>query len=88
MKSRALPRFWEMYRELPARIRRAARATFGRFRINPQHPGLHFHRLFDDPRYWSVRITKDYRAVGILEGSTITWIWIGDHQSFDRTFPR
>lgn len=77
-----------MYHQLPADVRRAARKAYRQFQLNPQHPGLHFHRLFNDPSYWSVRVSRDYRAVGILEGDTIMWIWIGDHEAFDRTFPR
>ena len=43
---------------------------------------------FNNPLYWSVRITRTHRAVGILQGDTITWIWIGDHKAFDKAFPR
>jgi hypothetical protein len=67
MNSQALPSFWQMYRQLPPSIRQACRATYRQFMANPAHPGLQFHRLGNyDPRYWSVRITRDYRAVGIL----------------------
>jgi hypothetical protein len=31
---------------------------------------------------------RNYRAVGILQGDTITWIWIGSHDDFDRAFPK
>jgi hypothetical protein len=88
MKSHALPSFWKLYRELPESVRREAKAAYRQFIANPQYPGLHFHRLYNDPRYWSVRVTRDYRAVGILAGDTITWIWIGNHDAFDRMFPR
>ncbi|HUQ70248.1 MAG TPA: hypothetical protein VM165_12025 [Planctomycetaceae bacterium] len=88
MRSLTLPIFWRLYRQLPNAIRRRARAAYGTFQKNPQHPGLHFHRLFHDARFWSVRITRDYRAVGILENDAITWIWIGDHAAFDRAFPK
>jgi hypothetical protein len=47
---------------------------------------LHFERLRSDPRQWSVRVTRDYRAVGIIDGDTIIWHWIGSHEEFDRTF--
>ncbi len=89
MNSQTLPSFWQMYRKLPPPIRQACRATYRQFMANPEHPGLQFHRLGNyDPRYWSVRITRDYRAVGILIGATITWVWVGNHQDFDRAFPR
>jgi hypothetical protein len=88
MTSFALPGFWKLYRALPASVRKQARAAYRQFVRNPQHPGLHFHRLVKDPRCWSVRVTGDYRAVGILKGGVITWIWIGDHDAFDRAFPK
>ncbi len=88
MKSQTLPGFWERYHRLPAKVRRAARDAYRQFMANPHHPSLHFHRLFNDPHYWSVRISRDYRGVGFLEGDTITWIWIGSHKEFDRAFPR
>jgi hypothetical protein len=88
MKSQTLPSFWKLYRKLPAKVRQAAREAYRHFLADPSHSGLRFERLFNDPRFWSVRITRSHRAVGILQGDTITWVWIGDHQAFDRAFPR
>lgn len=88
MKSLALPSFWKLYRRVPEAIRQEARAAYRQFIANPLHPGLHFHRLFNDPLCWSASITRDYRAVGLLQGDTITWIWIGDHAAFDKAFRR
>jgi hypothetical protein len=33
---------------------------------------------------YSVRIGLGYRALGILEGSVVTWFWIGSHADYDR----
>ena len=35
---------------------------------------------------WSVRVTKSYRAVGVLEGDTVTWFWIGSHDKYEKFF--
>jgi hypothetical protein len=88
MRSKTLPEFWRLYRTLPAAVRQAARDAYRRFSRDPSYPSLHFHRLFDDPRFWSVRVSRNHRAVGMVQGDTITWIWIGDHKAFDRAFPR
>jgi hypothetical protein len=88
MNSQTVPAFWELYRKLPEAIRQRAREAYGLFQANPAHPSLHFHRLAGHPELWSVRITRDFRAVGLLQGNTITWFWIGSHEDFDRTFPR
>jgi hypothetical protein len=77
-----------LYRLLPRNVRKAAVEAYRRFRQDPTHPGLRFHRLATDPQLWSVRITRDYRAVGLVYQTTITWFWIGNHQAFDKTFPR
>ena len=87
MNSQTLPRFWQLYYQLPPDVRQAARNAYQRFLVDPGHPGLQFQRLRSNPHLWSVRVTKNYRAVGIVQGNTITWIWIGSHEEFDRAFP-
>lgn len=86
MNSFTTTRFWELYRELPEHVRVAARQAYQHFAENPAHPSLHFERLRSDPRQWSVRVTRDFRAVGIVDGDTIIWRWIGRHEDFDRNF--
>jgi hypothetical protein len=88
MNSRTVPGFWQLYRTLPRKVRDAARVAYRQFCADPAHPGLRFHRMAVDARLWSVHVTRDYRAVGLVQGTTITWFWIGDHQAFDRAFPR
>ena len=87
MNSQTLPRFWELYYQLPSDVRQAARNAYRRFSADPSHPGLQFQRLRSNPYLWSVRVTRNCRAVGILQENTITWIWIGSHEEFDRAFP-
>lgn len=87
MNSQTAARFWRLYRKLPRNIRQAARVAYRQFRADPSHPSPHFHRLALASQLWSVRVTRDYRAVGLVLGATITWFWIGDHDEFDRTFP-
>jgi hypothetical protein len=33
---------------------------------------------------WSVRVTRGYRALGVLDGDTVTWFWIGSHDEYER----
>ena len=87
MISRGTPEFWEMYYDLPPAIRLAARAAYARFSKNPAHPGLSLERLRYSPRAWSVRVTRDYRAVARrYEGDVWLWVWIGPHKGFDQMF--
>ena len=88
MISRGTLTFWAAYHALPADIKRAAKAAYQKFRENPAHPSLRLERLKHDPRAWSVRVTRDYRAVARrYEADTWVWFWIGSHQDFDREFP-
>jgi hypothetical protein len=48
---------------------------------NPQHPSLQFKKV---GRFWSARITDDFRALAHLKGDTYHWVWIGTHAEYDR----
>jgi hypothetical protein len=88
VKSLGTPAFWQRYRNLPASIRDAARAACKRFLENPAHPSLQLERLRSDPRFWSFRVTRDFRAVAQrFETDTWIWVWVGSHKDFDRQFP-
>jgi hypothetical protein len=87
VKSRGTPDFWKVYYALPAGIRDAARAAYGKFRENPTYPSLQLERLRSDGRFRSVRVTREYRAVvQRFEGDLWVWIRIGNHKDFDRHF--
>lgn len=88
MRSRATPRFWAAYRELPPEIRTRAREAYGLFRESPGHPSLQFKKMHGVEPMYSVRVTLSYRAVGLLEGDLITWFWIGSHDDYDRLLAR
>jgi hypothetical protein len=85
--SRGTLDFWRLYRELPRDVQNAARLAYRKFQENPAHPSLHLERLRSDPRAWSLRVTLNYRAVALRQGDEWIWVWIGDHQTFDRRFP-
>ena len=83
MKSRATPRFWTAYYELPREVRETARKAYLLFRENPAHPGLNFKRIHSAEPIYSVRVTRGYRALGVMEGDEVTWFWIGSHADYD-----
>lgn len=86
MTSKGTDYFWELYRGMPVEVRIAAGLAYGKFRQNPAHPGLQLERLRKDPRLWSVRVTRDHRAVARRYEDEWVWIWIGSHKDFDRQF--
>jgi hypothetical protein len=85
--SRGAPEFWQRYQELPPEIQAATRKAYRLFNRDPAHPSLRLERLRSDPRAWSVRVTRDIRAVAFRRGEDWLWFWIGTHKEFDRQFP-
>jgi hypothetical protein len=81
MRSKAVASFWDGYRRLPTAIQARARKQYGLWAAYPHHPSLRFKKVGD---YWSARVTGAYRAVGIRDGDTIVWFFIGTHAEYDR----
>jgi hypothetical protein len=84
--SRVRPAFWRAYERLAPSVKACARLAYQLFGQNPDHPSLRFKKLQGVSNIWSVRISEQYRAVGIRSGDTIEWIWIGTHNEFDNLF--
>ena len=66
MRSRATPRFWAAYRDLPPEIQELARKAYRLFRENPAHPSLHFKKVHYREPVYSARVSLGYRALGLL----------------------
>ncbi len=86
MNSATLPSFWRAYEALDEEIKRRARRAYRLWAQNPFHPSLRFQCINRDENTWSVRITRGYRAIGVLEGDTVTWFWVGSHDDYERFF--
>jgi hypothetical protein len=82
--SKASNKFWKCYAGLPAGIKKQARQAFQRFSKDPYHPGLRFKRVHSTRPIFSVRISRDYRAIGLTAQDEIVWFWIGSHMAYDR----
>jgi len=76
--------FRMLFEGLPPEVQFRARRAYKLFRTDPNHPGLQFKKVKVRGNVYSVRIGMGYRALGVLEGSVITWFWIGTHASYDR----
>ena len=84
MKSATLPSFWEAYKSLDETTKVRARKAYSLWSQNPFHPSLRFKCINHEENLWSLRISLDYRAIGILDADTITWFWIGNHSDYER----
>jgi hypothetical protein len=84
MNSVATRRFWDIFHALPAEIQTLAIKNYHLWRVNPNHPALHFRRLKGSEDRFTVRIGDHYRALGRLSSGTMTWVWIGTHSDYDQ----
>ncbi len=81
MNSHTTRSFREAFNALPSDVRQRARRAYKRWLKNPDLPGLRFKRVGDEV---SIRVGRDYRALGILQRDTVYWYWIGKHDVYDR----
>ena len=84
IQSRTTREFREAFALLPNDARRQAQRAYGLFRADPRHPSLRFKKVDEESNVYSVRIGLGYRALGVMEGSTVVWFWIGSHAECDR----
>jgi len=84
MKHLTLPRFWNLYRQLPGQIQKLADKNYQLLKLNPTHPSLHFKKVGKNKQLWSVRVGISHRALGIEKPEGILWFWIGTHTEYDK----
>lgn len=84
MNSRPTESFIALFLALPDAVKAQARKAYRLWRQNPRHPSLHFKRIHDREPLYSVRISLGWRVVGLLEGDTMFWYWIGSHADYDK----
>jgi len=78
--SHASPEFWALYNGLPQGAREQARKQYELFARNPFHPSL---RLKPVGSFWSVRVSRSYRALAARRGDQFFWFWIGSHSDYE-----
>lgn len=79
-----LPRFWQHYRALPRDVQELADKNFQLLKADPRHPSLHFKKVGKGKQLWSVRVGRQYRALGRDKPEGIVWFWIGPHTEYDK----
>ena len=85
MESRATANFWRLYDNLPKQIQERADKQFEIWVENHAHPSVQFKKIRS---VWSVRVTDDYRVLGIAQGDTIIWFGIGNHDDYEQLLRR
>jgi len=83
--SHASSEFWALFDRLPQRIQQQAAKQYERFARDPYHPSL---RLKPVGPFWSVRVSRSYRALAARRGDHFFWFWIGSHADYDNLIAR
>lgn len=84
MNSHINAEFRKHFRRLPSPIQASARKAYQLWRQNSAHPSLQFKRIHNAEPLYSIRVALGWRALGLVDGDTITWFWIGSHADYDR----
>jgi len=83
--SRILPSFRKAFRYLPKDIQHQAKELYKVWKKNPFDKALNFKQIHPSKPIYSVRITLNWRALGVRESkNTITWFWIGSHEEYNK----
>ena len=84
MNSRLAEDFLACFARLPDAVKVQARKCHRLWKDDPSHPSLRFKRIHSQDALYSVRVSQGWRALGLLDGNTVTWFWIGSHAEYDR----
>ena len=84
MRSRRTRRFREQLDALPDDVRRKAKRAYRQFDADPRHGSLRFKNVHPHEPIYSVRIARNYRALGKRDDEGMLWFWIGSHADYDR----
>jgi hypothetical protein len=76
--------FWDCYNRLPSDIRDLADKNYQLLRMDSRHPSLHLKKI---DGLWSVRVGRNYRALGLDGLDGIVWFWIGSHAEYEKLVP-
>ena len=91
MNSRTTERFRKALAALPKEIQEKAHEAYAVFQRDSSHPSLRFKQVHPSRPVFSVRVTREYRALAFwdTEGDeALIWFWIGTHAEYERLLRR
>jgi len=88
MKSSVTKSFRTKLQELPPSVQKQAIKAYKLWKQDPYHNSLQFKKVNPQPPIYSVRVTLNYRCLGLLESDHIYWYWIGTHDEYDNLLKR
>jgi mRNA-degrading endonuclease RelE of RelBE toxin-antitoxin system len=89
MKSNLTKSFRKSLEKLHPEVRQQARKAYQLWQQDPYHNSLQFKRVSQKQPIYSVRISLNYRALGLMDRENqIYWFWIGPHDEYDELLKR
>lgn len=88
MNSSITKTFRKKLESLPVAVQKQAAKAYEFWRLDPYHSSLQFKRVSQHQPIYSVRISLNYRALGLLEDNHIYWFWIGEHSEYEELLKR
>jgi hypothetical protein len=84
VNSRITEDFRASFARLPDAVKAQARKAYRLWRQDSAHPSLRFKRIHGHEALYAVRVSRGWRALGLVEGDTIYWFWIGSHADYEK----
>jgi len=81
MKFRIADTFTDSLSRLTGQEQKAVKTTAFDLQVNPANPGLKFHKLdrAKDPKFWSVRVSRDIRVIVHKSESSLLLCFVDHH---------
>ena len=83
MKSQTTSRFRALLAAAGVQRQDKIRAAYRLWQADPDHPSLRFKKVHARQPIYSARVDLNWRAVGVLDGDTLVWFWIGPHDQYN-----
>jgi hypothetical protein len=80
--------FRRLYAAASPRRQAQIKRAYQLWRENPAHPSLRFKKVHATEPIYSARVDLDWRALGVLEGDTVVWFWVGSHDEYTALLKR
>jgi mRNA-degrading endonuclease RelE of RelBE toxin-antitoxin system len=89
MKSNLTKSFRKSLEKLHPEVQQQAQKAYQLWQQDPYHNSLQFKRVSQKQPIYSVRISLNYRALGLMDRENqIYWFWIGPHDEYDELLKR
>jgi mRNA-degrading endonuclease HigB of HigAB toxin-antitoxin module len=88
MESSVTKAFRKKLGNLPISVQDQAAKAYALWQEDPYHPSLQFKRVSQRQPIYSVRVSLNYRVLGLFESERVYWYWIGAHDEYDELLRR